>query len=351
MNRRKFFKGAAGAVAGMFVLDGGKRNAKAAVRQAGRTIDFHAHCQIAGIREMMGGTTQADSPLTIGPDRLRAMDQMGIDLEVLSINPFWYAVDEGLAGRLIRAQNEGIADLCAAYDDRFVGLATVALQHPDLAAEQLEEGVKNLGLRGGSIGSSVGGEELASSRFDPFWAKAEELDVPIFLHPVGIPELRGWLEGNGMLTNVIGNPLATTIALSHLIFEGTLDRFPGLKICSAHGGGYLPAYSGRSDYGCGTRPQQCTRTIEKLPSEYLKQLTFDSVVFTGEALRHLVAVAGSSQIVIGTDYPYSWTFAPSDTMLPRFLPVDHVLGTPDLSDADRAAILGGNAARLLKIPA
>ena len=215
----------------------------------------------------------------------------------------------------------------------------------------LEEGVRNLGLRGGSIGSSVGGEELASTRFDPFWAKAEELDVPIFLHPVGIPELQGWLEGNGMLSNVIGNPLATTIALSHLIFEGTLDRFPGLKICSAHGGGYLPAYSGRSDYGCGTRPQQCTRTIEKLPSEYLKQLTFDSVVFTGEALRHLVAVAGSSQIVIGTDYPYSWTFAPSDTRLPRFLPVDHVLGTPDLSDADRVAILGGNAARLLKIPA
>ena len=145
MNRRKFFKGTAGAVAGMFVLDRGKRNAKAAVRQAGRTIDFHAHCQIAGIREMMGGTTQADSPLTIGPDRLRAMDEIGIDLEVLSINPFWYEVDEGLAGRLIRAQNEGIANICTAYDDRFVGLASVALQHPDLAAEQLEEGVRNLG--------------------------------------------------------------------------------------------------------------------------------------------------------------------------------------------------------------
>ncbi len=350
MNRRQFFRGAAGAVAGMVVVDPGMRKAKATVTQGGPTIDFHAHCHVAGVREMMGGTTQADSPLTIGPERLRAMDEMGIDMEVLSINPFWYSVDEGLAGRLIRAQNEGIAEICAAYDDRFLGLATVALQHPELAAEQLEEGVTELGLRGGSIGSSVGSEQLASPRFDPFWAKAEALDVPIWLHPSAIPELQGRLEGNGMLGNTIGNEVATSIALAHLIFQGTLDRFPGLKICSAHGGGYLPAYAPRTDYGCGTRPQACTATTEKLPSEYMRTLFFDSAVFTGEALRHLVAVAGSSQIVIGTDYPYSWTFAPSDPRLPRFLPVDHVLGTPDLSDADRTAILGGNAARLLKIP-
>ncbi len=348
----------------MLVADAGTRNASAAPMQDGPTIDFHAHCQIPGISEMMGGRTQFDSPTIIGPDRLRAMDDMRIDIEVLSINPFWYELDEGLAERLIRAQNEGIAEIRAGYDGRFVGLATVALQHPELAVEQLEEGVNELGLRGGSVGSSVGSEQLASPRFDPFWAKAEELDVPIWLHPVRIPELEGRLEGNGMLGNTIRNEVATAIALGHLIFEGTLDRFPGLKIVTAHGGGYLPAYAPRTDYGCGTRPQACTGTTEKLPSEYFKrELFFDSCVFTSEALRHLVAVSGSSQIVIGTDYPFSWTFAPfgdsfrnpnpsgSDKRLPRFFPVDHILGTPGLSDADRAAMLGGNAARLLKLPA
>ena len=201
---------------------------------------------------MMGGAPSPNRALTIGPDRLQEMNARRIDVEVLSINPFWYAVDRVLAPRLIRAQNEGLAAVCAADPDRFVGLATVALQHPDLAAEQLEEGVKTLGLRGGSVGASVGSEELASRRFDPFWAKAEELDVPLFLHPQGVPELEARLQGNGMLGNVIGNPLATTIALSHLIFEGTLDRFPRLKLCAAHGGGYLPSYADRSDYGCGT---------------------------------------------------------------------------------------------------
>lgn len=144
-----------------------------------------------------------------------------------------------------------------------------------------------------------------------------------------------------MLTNVIGNPLDTTIALSHLIFEGTLDQFPRLKICSAHGGGYLPSYADRSDHGCLTFPEQCTKTLKKRPTEYLKQLYFDSLIFTGEALRHLIAQAGISQIVLGTDYPFPWTTTA----------VDHVLGTPGLSDADKVAILGGNASRLLGIAA
>src|SRR5262249_8972660 len=143
----------------------------------------------------------------------------------------------------------------------------------------------------------------------------------------------------GVLTNVIGNPLDTTIALSRLIFEGTLDRFPRLKLCSAHGGGYLPSYADRSDHGCLTFPEQCNKTLKKRPTEYLRQPYFDSLVFSGEALRHLVAEVGISQIVMGTDYPFPWTSTA----------VDHILGTPGLSDADRIAILGGNAARLLKI--
>jgi aminocarboxymuconate-semialdehyde decarboxylase len=275
----------------------------------------------------------------MGTDRLRQMDAQGIDVEVLSINPFWYSAERDLARKLIAMQNEKLSAFCASHPDRFAGLASVALQHPDLAAEQLEAGVKKLGLRGGSIGASAAGEELASPRFDPFWAKAEELGMPIFMHPQGTPELRSRLQGNGLLTNVIGNPLDTTIALSRLIFDGTLDRFPGLKLCAAHGGGYLPSYADRSDHGCLTFPEQCGKTIKKRPTEYLKQLYFDSLVFTGEALRHLVAECGVSQIVLGTDYPYPWTSTA----------VDQVLTTPGLSDADRIAILGGNAARLLRI--
>jgi aminocarboxymuconate-semialdehyde decarboxylase len=186
----------------------------------------------------------------------------------------------------------------------------------------------------------VNGEELSSSRFDPFWAKAEQLDALIFIHPQGIPELQRRFQGNGYLTNVIGNPLETTIALSHLIFDGTLDRFPGLKICAAHGGGYLPSYAARSDHGCSTSPADCNgKPLKKNPSEYLRQLYFDSLVFTPEALRHLAAECGAGQIVLGTDWPFPWTTTA----------VDHILNTPGFSIAERRAMLGGTAARLLGI--
>src|SRR5205809_2982785 len=178
--------------------------------------------------------------------RLRAMDEQGIDVEALSINPNWYAADRDLATQICRIQNEKLAEACAANPERFVAFASVALQHPDLAAEQLEEGVKKYGLRGAAIGGSVNEEELSDPKFHPFWAKAEQLGILVFIHPQGAgaaEPLASRLKGNGLLANVIGNPLETTIALSHLIFEGTLDRFPGLKICAAHGGGYLPSYA------------------------------------------------------------------------------------------------------------
>ena len=136
-------------------------------------------------------------------------------------------------------------------------------------------------------------------------------------------------------------PLETTIALSHLIFEGTLDRFPGLRILAAHGGGFLPSYAARSDAGCRTFPRQCAPpgTLAKAPTEYLRQLYYDTIVFTPEALRHLAAETGAGQLMMGTDYPFPWTSTS----------VDHILETPDLSDDDRIAILGGNAATLLGI--
>jgi len=310
-----------------------------------KTVDVHSHCAVPEALTMMklpsGSSARWTPELNIGPERLRVMDEQGIDVEALSINPFWYAADRDLARQIIQLQNQKLAELCAKYPDRFVAFATVALQHPDLAAQQLEEG-KKLGLRGAAIGGHVEGEELSSPRLDPFWAKAEELGSLIFIHPQGIPELKKRFEGNGYLLNVIGNPLETTIALSHLIFDGTLDKFPGLKICSAHGGGYLPSYAARSDHGCATSPPDCTPTpLKKHPTEYLRQLYFDSLVFTPEALRHLVAECGAGRIVMGTDWPYPWTTTA----------VDHILNTPGLSSDERRAMLGGTASKLLGISA
>jgi aminocarboxymuconate-semialdehyde decarboxylase len=261
-------------------------------------------------------------------------------VEALSINAYWYTADREVARELIRIQNEKLAEACAAHPERFVAFASVALQHPDLAAEQLQEGVTRYGLRGAAIGGSVNGEELADPKFHPFWAKAEQLGVLVFIHPqpTGVAaDLPHRLKGSGGLDNTIGNPLETTIALSHMIFEGTLDRFPGLKICAAHGGGYLPSYAARSDAICTTFPDRYTTPLRKKPTEYLRQLYYDSIVFTPEALRHLAAETGAGQIVMGTDYPYPWTRTS----------VDHILNTPGLSDDERMAMLGGTAARLL----
>jgi predicted TIM-barrel fold metal-dependent hydrolase len=163
----------------------------------------------------------------------------------------------------------------------------------------------------------------------------------LFIHPQSTPQLASRFKGNGWLSNTIGNPLDTTIALQHLIFEGTLDRFPGLKILAAHGGGYLGSYAPRSDHACFVSPQNCNPniTLKKKPSEYLNQLYFDALVFTPEGLRHLVAQVGASQVVLGTDHPIPW----------EEHPVDAVFATATLSDKQKAAILGGNAAHLFGI--
>jgi aminocarboxymuconate-semialdehyde decarboxylase len=342
VNRRDFFRSLAATT-----VFGATRPAAAAPRRQVtvggrrvRTVDFHAHCFVPEAAELIGRKTLPSDPALIGPDRIRQMDEQGVDVEALSINPYWYSAARELAARVVKIQNEKLAQLCADSAGRFVAFATVALQYPDLAANQLEEAVTRLGLRGASLGATINGEELSSPGFDPFWAKAQDLGVPIFIHPQGVPELQQRLRGNGFLSNVIGNPLETTIALSHLIFEGTLDRFPGLKICAAHGGGYLPSYAARSDHGCSVFPNNCAKASpRKHPTEYLRQLYFDSLVFTPEGLRHLVAECGAYQIVMGSDHPYPWN--PS--------PVDHILNTPGLSDTDREAILGGTACKLLGI--
>jgi aminocarboxymuconate-semialdehyde decarboxylase len=309
-------------------------------------IDVHAHCVVPEEDAVVKGTPLASNAgglasLILGPARLQTMDSQGVDVQALSINGYWwYAADRDLARRIVRAQNEGLAAWVDAHRDRFVAMASVALQYPDLAAEQLEDAVKRLGLRAVSIGGHVAGEDLSLAKYDPFWAKAAELGAVVFMHPGGAENIvkADALRGRGDLGNIIGNPLETTYFLSRLIFDGTLDKFPGLRICGAHAGGYLPSYLGRTDVACDVRAgAKCAN--KRRPRDYFKREIFvDTMIFSEEGLRHLVAEVGVSQIVYGTDVPYNWPVT-----------VDLVLNASFLSDADKEAILGGNLARLLRI--
>lgn len=368
-NRRAFIKTLAGLSAGALASGAGLSVADSEAAQAGvparrramvggrgvTVVDVHAHTFVPDVLDLVKDTPLAatakatlNGTIALGPGtaaRLAYMDKEGIDYQVINVNAWGYAADRGLARDLVRLQNEKIAEAVAARPDRFVGMATLALQHPDLAAEQLEHAVRTLGLRGAAIGGSVEGQELSDRKFDVFWAKAEALDTMLFMHPQPAPGTtqNARLQGRGGLGNTIGNPLETTVFLSHLIFDGTLDRFPRLKICGAHAGGYLASYSGRSDALCGRgggNGDDC-RALKRKPSEYFKSNYYiDTMIFHEEGLRHLVAEVGADRIFYGTDYPFDWPVG-----------IDLVLNAPFLSNAQKEAILGGNLMKLLRIGA
>lgn len=275
--------------------------------------------------------------LTRVEQRLADMDAMGVDVQVISPSPsqYYYWADPDLARDLVRLQNEYVVELCARHPDRLVGLGTLALQHPQLAAEQLRDAVKRLGLKGVEISTAVNEMELNAHELAPFWSTAEELGAIVFIHPFGTT--LGRRLSSYYLSNIIGQPLETAIALSHLIFGGVLDRHPGLKIVAAHGGGYLPGYCGRSNHGFVVRPEARGQALHP-PVEYLRRIWFDTLVYEPDALRRLVEVVGASQLVVGTDYPFD---------MGHFDPRGLLAATAAISEADRAAILGGNALSLL----
>lgn len=360
---RRAFLGGALALGGMAMARGARAAdatpARREVRVAGKrvkTVDVHAHCAV-DVTDVVKGTplekqvasliaTKGQASMIVKEDRLTIMNQEGIDVQALTINPFWYETDKDLATRLIDEQNRRLAEVPKQFPGRFAVMATAALQFPELAAQQLEFAFKTYGMKGVGIGASVGPDmELSDPRLDPFWAKCQELNAFIFIHPINAATATGIaarVKGNGLLTNVIGNPLETTIGLSHLIFEGTLDKFPNLRLCGAHGGGFLVSYPDRSDHGCLMQPDSCKPAgfLKKKPSDYIRGLYVDSLVYSPEALRHIIASTSIGHVMIGTDCPFPWTFTP----------IDPVLNTPGLSDADKIAILGGNACRLLDIP-
>ena len=275
--------------------------------------------------------------------RLKDMDRMGIDIQAVSPAPqqTYYWTDPGEGQALARMVNERIAEICGKWPDRFVGLGTVPLQNVDLAVSELTHCVKTLGLRGVEINPSVNGMDLTDAKLnlDRFFGRAEELDVVIFMHPVGYSQ--GERLVDHYFNNVIGNPLETTVAASHLIFDGVMDRHPRLKVVLPHAGGYLAHYWARMDHAWKARPD-CRTVIKKKPSSYLEKFYFDTITFDRDMLAHMVKRYGADHVVLGTDYPYDMGMEH---------PVDFIGGTPGISKADKDRIMGGNAARLLKIDA
>jgi aminocarboxymuconate-semialdehyde decarboxylase len=254
---------------------------------------------------------------------------------------FWYTVtNRDLARSICKVQNEGTAAVVAKYPDRFIGMASMPLQFPDIAAELLEDGVKRLGLKGGGISAGVipGDKEPSSPEWDVLWAKAQELGVIFFMHPGGDTGAGAHLRGKGNLGNTIGNPLETTIFLSHLIYEGTFDKFPGLKIVAAHGGGYLPSYMGRTEGACTRQPEMCSAKKRPVEEYFRTQILADTMVFREQGLRHMVAEMGAGQLVYGTDTPFPWPVT-----------VDFVLNASFLNNAQKEQILGGTIMKLLKM--
>ena len=272
--------------------------------------------------------------------RLKDMDRAGIDIQAVSPAPqqTYYWTDPGMGQELARMVNERLAEIVAKWPERFVGLGTVPLQDPDLAVSELEYAVKKLNLRGIEINGSVNGMDLTDGRLglDRFFAKVQELDVIIFMHPTGYTQGERLLDH--YFNNVIGNPLETTVAASHLIFDGVMDRYPKLKVVLPHGGGFLAHYWERMNHGWKARPD-CRTVIKKKPTTYLEKFYFDTIVFDAQMLDNMVRRYGADHIVMGTDYPFDMGVEDPVGFVQR----------AKLSSSQRDQILGRNAARLLKI--
>ena len=348
----------------MAQADTGRSTASAKPRRRGPRIDFHCHYQhnevaakaaplkpfekepsivhaSALTRQVNQQQMRDRAPkLSDIATRLADMDRMGIDLQVVSPSPsqYYYYADPAFGLELARDINDRIAEIAAGHPERFVGLGTVPLQDPKLATRELERCVKKLGLRGLEIGTNVNGIDLADPRLklERFFAKAQELGVVLFMHPMGFTHAERMTEH--YFNNIIGNPLESTLAVSHLIFGGVLDRHPKLKFCVAHGGGYLAHYHARMDHGWKVRPDART-VLKKKPSSYLKKFYFDTITFDVGLLQSLVERVGVKQVLMGSDYPFD--MGDED-------PVG-LVSSLELDEADRERILGGNAARLLGI--
>jgi aminocarboxymuconate-semialdehyde decarboxylase len=333
------------------------------VQQSGKylTVDIHAHLNVESAAQLIRSEVpNAPGPLrftcpatdaanarlfqNIGPklngiqDRIADMDKLGVDVQAISPSPgqYYYFAPDEIGRDASRIVNEGIAQAVAKHPDRLVGMGTVPLQNTAMAIAEMRRCVNDLGFRGIEISTHVNGRELADEEFRPFFAAAEELGIVLFLHPLGFSH--GQRLSRHYLDNILGNPLESAIALSHLIFEGVLQQHSGLKLCVAHGGGFLSGYWGRMDHAFKVR-EDCCQHISRKPSEFLRQIWFDTLVFDQDQLGELVRTHGADKLCMGSDYPFDMGEA------------DPVGFHDHLDAAARRKILGDNAAELLGLGA
>ncbi|MPZ51204.1 MAG: amidohydrolase family protein [Acidimicrobiia bacterium] len=269
--------------------------------------------------------------------RIEHMDRMGVDIQGLAtfVSEYFYWTPGGLGAELAREQNDRVAQAVADYPDRFVGIgATVPLQDVDAAIVEAER-VRDIGFKGLQIGGTIDSHNLDEPRFRPFFEAVSDLGHVVIIHPSGYPE--GQRFGDYFLTNCIGNPLETMVAATRMIFSGLFEELPDLKMLLLHGGGYLPFYASRADHTWKVRPETRVAIPDHEPSHYMKKLYFDTMVFQPLYLRHLVDIVGADRVMLGTDFPFD-------------MGEDDPLGLVDavegLTDEDRQAIKGGNAARV-----
>ena len=269
--------------------------------------------------------------------KLASMDRKGIDISVISPAPpmFYYWADVGLAEKVARLVNDGVADMVAAKPSRLRGMATLPLQHPDAAIAEMERVVRDYGFKAIEIGTSVEGLQLAEPRFRPVLRRAQELGVFVFAHPYYVGAKSGL--GCYYLTNLIGNPLDTTVMLANLMFSGALDDLDELRICLAHGGGFAPYQIGRLVQGHRVRPE-AHRHSTASPKDLLRRLYFDSLVFDPQALRYLIDLVGADHVCMGTDSPFD---------MGDERPGETISSVPRLTDDERNQICSGTALRLL----
>jgi aminocarboxymuconate-semialdehyde decarboxylase len=266
------------------------------------------------------------------------LDKHGIDAGVFGplMDVAGYSLPPGQGAAWSRAQNESLAESLAASERRHAGLATVPLQHPELAAEELRFAVHALGLRGAMIDPNALGRPLGDRAFDPFWRAAAVAGAPVILHPFLLEAVERF--GRHYLHNLVGYPFETTLAAASLVLGGTLDRFPTLDVVLVHGGGFLPYHVGRFDRAHVTRPE-ARADGAALPSGYLRRFHYDSLVQFAPALRYLVDVVGADRVVLGSDHPF-WLGDPEPLRIVR---------EAGLAAAAETAILGDNAARLFRL--
>ena len=287
-----------------------------------------------------GSTPHGLQPGLLDIDRrIEIMDRGQIAIATLeaNTNSLGYRLNAEQGQAWAKLYNDCVNQFVRQHPGRFVGMAIVPLQDPVRAAQVLEHAVVELQFRGAFIGTNVNGQYYNVKDFDPFWAKAQELDVLVIMHPEHIAGAERMTEYG--LNAVCGNPADSTLSLGYMLYSGLFDRFPQLKICALHGGGFLPYHLGRFDKefatGKGLRPAQAAQA----PSAYLKNLYFDTLVYDTDTLAYLRRKVGNDRLMLGTDYPYS---------LGDWLGVEKILAL-DALDADKDAILSATARRLLKL--